>query len=137
DEENPFLSTALVGHTAGAIDDDAWRALVGSFRGRAVPGKLWAYFDGPVRAMRCGAAFAQQDPVSFGVHTGEVVRSGVTVSGSAFSVAESVAERAPLGEVWATQVLVDLVPGSDLQLDETKEVLQWQGREIALFSVRR
>jgi len=137
DEENPFLSTALVGRTAGAIDYEAWRTLVRSFRGEAVPGKLWAYFDGPVRAMRCGAAFAQHDPVSFGVHTGEVVRSGVTVSGSAFSVAESVAERAPLGEVWATQVLVDLVPGSDLQLDETKNLLQWQGRGIALFSVRR
>jgi pimeloyl-ACP methyl ester carboxylesterase len=137
DEENRFLSTALVGRTAGPIDEEAWHALVRSFRGQAVPGKLWAYFDGPARAIRCGAAFAGQTPASFGVHTGEVVHTGASVSGSAFSIAETVAERAPPGEVWATQVLVDLVPGSDLQLEETKEQLQWQGREITLFSVRR
>ena len=136
DEEIPFLSTALVGQTEGAIDEEAWRTLVHSFRGEAVPGKLWAYFDGPVRAMRCGAAFAGQAPASFGVHTGEAIRRGVSVSGSAFSVAESVAERAPPGEVWATQVLVDLVPGSPLQLRKTEDCLQVQGREIALFSVQ-
>jgi hypothetical protein len=33
-------------------------------------------------------------------------------------------------------VLVDLVPGSHLQLEKTGDRLQLQGREIALFSVR-
>jgi hypothetical protein len=58
------------------------------------------------------------------------------VSGAAFAAAEAMAAKAPRGSVWASHVLVDLVPGSDLQFEETGENLPVQGREIAAFSVR-
>ncbi len=137
DQEDRFLSTVLVAHAHGPVAEDVWLAEVQRFRGQAVPGKLWAYFDGPVRALRCGTALAQRLPVSLGVHTGEVVHREATLSGSAFSVAETIAERAPPGAVWATQVLVDLVPGANLELAQISETLPSEGRDFTIFSVER
>ena len=135
-EEDRFLSTVLVGRPHEDVDDTPWLETIQRFRGQPVPGKLHAYFDGPIRALRCGAAIAEASPVSFGVHTGQVVRRGANVEGSAFDVAEAVAAKAPAGEVWASRVLVDLVPGSDFQFAETGAHVSAQGREIALLSVQ-
>jgi pimeloyl-ACP methyl ester carboxylesterase len=134
--EDRFLSTVLVGHPHGELDEDVWLAQVQRFRGRAIPGRRHAYFDGPIRALQCGAAIAKQTPLSCGVHAGEVVRRGGTVSGSAFAAAEAIAAQAPEGEVWASRMLVDLVPGSDLQFADTGRILALQGREIAMVSLR-
>lgn len=135
-EEDRFLSTVLVAHPQADGDESVWVAEVQRFRGQVVPGKLHAYFDGPIRAIQCGVALANRAGLAFGVHTGEVVRRGTAVSGAAFAVAEAMAAKAPQGGVWASHVLVDLVPGSDLQFDATGENLPVQGREIAAFSVR-
>jgi class 3 adenylate cyclase len=135
-EGDRFLSTVLVAHPHGEMDDDAWVTEVQRFRGQAVRGKLHAYFDGPIRAIRCGVALAKGAPVSFGVHTGEVVRRDATVGGAAFGVAEAMAAMAPAGEVRASHVLVDLVPGSDLQFEDTGDSVPIQGREIAMLSVQ-
>jgi hypothetical protein len=43
---------------------------------------------------------------------------------------------APAGEVRASHVLVDLVPGSDLQFEDTGDSVPIQGREIAMLSVQ-
>ena len=53
-EEDRFLSTVLVAHPQGEVDQDTWLAEVQRLRGQVVPGERLAYFDGPVRAMRCG-----------------------------------------------------------------------------------
>ena len=135
-EGDRFLSTVLVAHPHGEMDDDAWVTEVQRFRGQAVGGKRQAYFDGPIRAIRCGIALANGAPVSFGVHAGEVVRRGATVGGAAFGVAEAMAAMAPAGEVRASHVLVDLVPGSDLQFEDTGDSVPIQGREIAMLSVQ-
>ena len=135
-EEDRFLSTVVVGRSNEKVDASAWRDQVRRFRGHAVPGALRAYFDGPVRAIRCAAAVAETSPVSFGVHTGEVVRTGAAVSGHAFEVAEAVAAEAPRGEVWASRVLVDLVPGTDLDFIESGGSVRVRDREIAIFSAR-
>ena len=138
-EEDRFLSTVLVAQPHANVTDlneDAWLAEVQRFRGQTVPGTFHAYFDGPIRAMRCGAALADRGGLSLGVHTGEVVRRGTAVSGAAFAVAEAMAAKAPEGHVWASHVLVDLVPGSDLQFEKVAESLPLQDREIAAFSVR-
>jgi hypothetical protein len=58
------------------------------------------------------------------------------VSGPAFEVAEAIASKAPTRGVWASRVLVDLVPGSDLEFEETGVAVPVQGREIALLSLR-
>jgi hypothetical protein len=46
------------------------------------------------------------------------------------------AAKARVGEVWASGVVVGLVPGSDLQFEEISERLRVQNREIAAFSVK-
>jgi len=135
-QEDRFLSTVLVARAHADVDEDAWRAEVQRFRGHAVPGKLHAYFDGPIRAMRCGVSLGEGAGLSFGVHTGEVVRRGATAGGAAFDVAEAIAAKAPTAEVWVSHVLVDLVPGSDLRFEETGESLPVKGREITTFSVQ-
>jgi pimeloyl-ACP methyl ester carboxylesterase len=135
-EEDRFLSTAIVGRSDGDVDEETWHAQVRRFRGQTVPGKLHAYFDGPIRALRCGAAIAEASDMAVGVHTGQAVRRGTKVTGPAFEVADAAASKTPVGEVWASRVLVDLVPGSDLSFAETGENLALQGREIALLSVQ-
>jgi pimeloyl-ACP methyl ester carboxylesterase len=135
-QEDRFLSTALVAHTAEQVDEGAWRNEVGRFRGHAVPGALCAFFDGPVRALKCGASIAARLPVSIGVHAGEVVRRGAEVTGAAFDVARAIAEAAPHGEVWTSRILVDLVPGSDLEFMETGQRVAAQGREIDVLSAK-
>jgi hypothetical protein len=135
-EEDRFLSTVLVVRSDQEVDDDTWRDRVRRFRGQAVPGKQHAYFDGPIRALRCGAAIAKACGASLGVHTGQVVRQGAAASGTAFDVAEAIAAQAPPGQAWASRVLVDLVPGSDLGFSETGVAVPVQDREIALLSVR-
>jgi pimeloyl-ACP methyl ester carboxylesterase len=135
-EGDRFLSTVLVAHPHGEIDDVAWLTEVQRFRGQAVAGKPEAYFDGPIRAIRCGVALAEGAPVSFGVHTGEVVRRDATVGGAAFRVAEAIAAKTPPGEVRASHVLVDLVPGGDLEFEDTGHSVPVQGREIAMLSVQ-
>lgn len=135
-DEDRFLSTVLVGKSEQKVDDDLWRTQLRRFRGQAVPGTRHAYFDGPIRALRCGAALAQASGGSFGVHTGQVVRQGASVSGAAFEVAGAIAAEAPSGSAYASKVLVDLVPGSDLGFAEAGRSVSMQGREIALFSIQ-
>lgn len=135
-EEDRFLSTVLVARSGQPVDEEVWREHVKRFRGQAVPDKLHAYFDGPIRALRCGVAVAETAGASFGVHTGQVVRHGTTVIGPAFDVAEAIAAQTPPGQAWASRVLVDLVPGSDLQFTETGVAVPAQDREIAVLSVQ-
>jgi len=134
-EEDRFLSTVLAGRGHGDVDLETWSQEVRRFRGHAVPGRLQACFDGPIRALRCGTAVTERMPLSCGVHTGEVVRQGAITAGAAFAIAEALAARAPAGEVWASHVLVDLVPGADLDFSETGQQLAMQGRQFSLLSV--
>lgn len=133
-EEDRFLSTVLAARPS--IDEAIWKDHVRRFRGQTVPERRHAYFDGPIRALRCGAALAEKSGASFGVHTGPVTRRGASVSGSAFEVAEAIASQAPRGAVWASRVLVDLVPGSDLQFEESGASVAVQDREMPLLSLR-
>jgi pimeloyl-ACP methyl ester carboxylesterase len=136
-EEDRFLSTALAARAHGDVDLADWHAEVQRFRGHAVPGRLQAYFDGPIRALHCGVAVTEHMPLSCGVHAGEIVRRGVVPSGPALEIAEALAARAPRGQLWASHVLPDLVPGADLLFTETGQLAEAHGRETALFSVQR
>lgn len=131
-DDDRFLSTVLVSH--GNDDETAWLAQVRRFGGKTRTGIRQAYFDGPIRAIRCGAALARSG-ASFGVHAGQVVRDGTSVHGPAFEAAEAIAEMASPGSVLASRVLVDLVAGSDLRFEETSASVVIQGREIPLLSL--
>lgn len=80
-------------------------------------GRLVARFDGPGRAVQCGAATvarARQAGIaaSAGVHVGECERDAR--SGTPFEVSEQLAVLAAPHEVRVTRTVVDLVPGSGL-----------------------
>ncbi len=135
-EEDRFLSTVLAAAPGSSLDDEAWNKQVRRHRGQTIAGERHAYFDGPIRALRCAAALADSTGASFGVHTGQVVRRGAMVSGAAFELAEAIAAETPSGHAWASRLLVDLVPGSDLGFGETGVTVVSQGREIALLSVQ-
>ncbi|MGB5809032.1 MAG: alpha/beta fold hydrolase [Polyangiales bacterium] len=134
-EEDRFLTTALVVRDAEAIDESAWQRVVGRFKGCTVPGAGSAFFDGPIRALRCGEALATELGAACGVHTGEAVRRGATTEGGAFEVAEEIGGAANPGEVRTSRVVVDLVPGADLHFAPTSTSVLQKGREIEVFSL--
>ncbi len=88
-------------------------------------GRLVARFDGPGRAVQCGAATmarARQVGItaSAGVHVGECERDARV--GLPFDVSDHLAALAAPHEVRVTRTVVDLVPGSGLVFRSTGEV---------------
>ena len=99
-----------------------------------------ATFDGPARAARCGLAILERAAaaglrVSVGLHTAEVARHGATVSGAGVAVVQAVADRAPVGEVWATSTLRDLTAGSGLAFETQATIdVPSLGRRVELVA---
>ena len=76
-------------------------------------------FDGPTRAVRCGQAICADAAelgiaVRAGVHTGELERSGPSVSGMTVHIGARVGSAAGPGEVVVSRTVHDLVVGSGL-----------------------
>lgn len=131
--------TALVTILALHIDDQidpAWvrgilQTVVDEHQGVPAVGEhatLLATFDGPVRAIRCGLAVIERAVhanlhLSVGLHTAEIARRGVAVSGDGVAITQAVADRAAVGEVWVSSTLRDLTAGSGLAF-EPRAVLQ-------------
>jgi hypothetical protein len=65
-----------------------------------------------------------------------VSQQGASVRGPTFDIARAIARKAPSGEVWASRILVDLVPGSDLKFEETRASVATEDREIPLLLLR-
>jgi class 3 adenylate cyclase len=87
---------------------------------------ILATFDGPARALRCGAAIrdaARQIglEVRVGIHTGEVERRGAELAGIAVHLAHRICETAQPGEVLVSRTVVDLVAGSGATFDDRGE----------------
>jgi hypothetical protein len=83
--------------------------------------RLVAAFDGPGRAVQCGAALvalALQSgvPARAGVHIGECDLAGDT--GPIVEISAGIAEAAGAGDVCVSRTVVDLVPGSGLQFED-------------------
>jgi pimeloyl-ACP methyl ester carboxylesterase len=109
--------------------DDAIRRQLERFSGlqrRFTGDGVFATFDGPARAIRCGSAIrdaARQIglDVRVGIHTGEVERRGTDLSGVAIHLAHRVCETAAPGEVLVSRTVVDLVAGSGLAFADRGE----------------
>jgi class 3 adenylate cyclase len=109
--------------------DDAVRRQLGRFSGheeKLTGDGMLATFDGPARAIRCGAAIrdaARQIglDVRVGVHTGEVERRGTELAGIAVHLARRVCQTAQPGEVLVSRTVVDLVAGSGTSFDDRGE----------------
>ena len=90
-------------------------------RGRAIPeqgDRLVALFDGPGRAVQCGAAIVtiagrSHIPAKAGIHIGEC--DPVTPRGPIFDISADLAHAAHANEALVSRTVVDLVPGSGLQ----------------------
>jgi pimeloyl-ACP methyl ester carboxylesterase/DNA-binding winged helix-turn-helix (wHTH) protein len=95
-------------------------------------GPLVALFDGPARAVRCGAAVTtiaarSRLPVRAGVHIGECdPGTARPVAG----VAAAIASAASAGEVLVSRMVVDLVPGSGLVFRESGRRIEQAGRMV-------
>ena len=115
------------------VGDPAWKQVLASFytladdklrhfRGRKLDTAgdgLFAAFDGPARAVRCGASLAKAvEPLGLrlrvGVHTGECEVLGEKYSGMAVHVGARVAALAEPGQVLVSSTVKNLVVGSGL-----------------------
>lgn len=109
------------------------------FRGRGIPGApiVAATFDGPARAIRCGAAILRQGsrlavPIRAAVHTGECdVRHGEVTSGPAYDVSVQILDAAVPGEMLISSAVRDLVAGAGLEFQRDPR----QVADRALFRV--
>ena len=101
-----------------------------------------AAFDGPARAIRCGAALAAlaRDhgvDARLGLHTGECDVLGDAVGGLAVEIAHSLSRVASRGEVVVSRTVRDLVAGSGLRFDDRgSHAIESVGSEWRLFKLR-
>jgi class 3 adenylate cyclase len=133
------LFVDLVGSTEAAtrLGDRRWRDLLAAFyaalrteltrfRGLEVDTAgdgLFATFDGPARAIRCGAAMTAavrglELQARVGIHTGECERIGEKIGGIAVHIGARVAALAKPGEVLVSNTVKDLVAGSGLRFED-------------------
>jgi pimeloyl-ACP methyl ester carboxylesterase len=122
---------------AAELGDHEWRQVLSRFyaivdgklhhfRGRKLDTAgdgLFAAFDGPARAVRCGAALVEAVRslglrLRVGVHTGECEVFGNKYSGIAVHLGARVASAADPGEVLVTSTVKDLVVGSGIRFDD-------------------
>jgi len=122
---------------AAALGDRQWSAVLSRFHGVAeeklklfggrkldtAGDGLFASFDGPARAVRCGAALCTAveslgAQLRVGVHTGECEVFGDKFSGIAVHVGARVAGSAEPGDVLVTSTVKELVVGSGIEFTD-------------------
>jgi len=130
-----LLFTDIVGSTelAQRLGDDRWRSVLAQheaivrrhlqrFRGTEIDTAgdgFFASFDGPARAVQCGAAIRDAMrqigvEIRVGVHTGECERHAGKLAGVAVHLAARLSADAAPGEVLVSGTVRDLVAGSGL-----------------------
>lgn len=122
---------------ATELGDREWKAVLSRFyavvddklhhfRGRKLDTAgdgLFAAFDGPARAVRCGVALAEWVrslglELRVGVHTGECEVLGDKYSGIAVHLGARVASAAEPGQVLVSSTVKDLVVGSGIHFED-------------------
>lgn len=130
-------------HELDAHDKLADR-LVGKYGGRRVKHTgdgLFAMFDGPTKAARCGLDMvptlaAKGIRIRVGVHTGECERRGDEWSGLAVHVGARIGALAGADEVLVSRTVRDLSAGSGLQFDPLgAQRLKGIAEELEIFRV--
>lgn len=151
------LMTDIVGstETLSRVGDRAWADLLARhnaavkselerFSGELIDSAgdgILALFDGPSRAIRCGAAIHARLAslglaVRVGLHTGEIERRPDGVRGIAVHLAARVMAEAGPGDVFVTATTRDLVAGSGLAFaDRGKRLLKGIEEPRRLYAV--
>jgi hypothetical protein len=141
------LTTLLAIHLEDSLDP-AWvrgilRGVLEEYRGVTAVAEVatvLATFDGPGRAVRCGLALTERAAetnlhLSVGLHTAEIARRGAHVTGDGVAVAQKAADRAPMGEVWATSSVRDLTADSALSFEPREQLdVPLLGRQVQLVA---
>jgi pimeloyl-ACP methyl ester carboxylesterase len=102
---------------------------------------VFALFDGPTKAVRCGldlvpALAARGMRIRAGVHTGECERRGDEWSGVAVHVGARIGAMAGADEVLASRTVRDLSAGSGLQFDSLgAQHLKGLAEDVEVFRV--
>ena len=102
---------------------------------------MFALFDGPTKAARCGldmvpALAARGIRIRVGVHTGECERRGEEWSGVAVHVGARIGAMAGTDQVLASRTVRDLSAGSGLRFDSVgPQQLKGLAEEIEVFRV--
>lgn len=146
--EHVLATVLTVWFDAAAADREHLRRVfareMATYRGRPIElGGAWlaAAFDGPGRAVRCGASVTtvagrSRIVVKAGVHIGECdpAKPAGPLMDSCFAIATA----ASPGEVLVSRTVVDLVPGSGLQFEE-RGLLRTPGlkRDLTILAVAR
>jgi DNA-binding winged helix-turn-helix (wHTH) protein/pimeloyl-ACP methyl ester carboxylesterase len=96
--------------------------------------ELMATFDGPARAVRCGAIIAEvarrlQLPFHVGAHTGECEIVDAAIQGLSSDIATQVARESAPGEVLVSRTVRDLVAGSGLKFHDCNRHVRPAGGE--------
>jgi class 3 adenylate cyclase/pimeloyl-ACP methyl ester carboxylesterase len=140
---------------AAAIGDARWRDLLAEhnrivrdqldrFRGREVKTTgdgFLAVFDGPARAIRCGAAISAavrtlDISVRAGIHTGEVELADHDLGGIAVHIGARVSAEARADEVLVSSTVKDLVVGAGISFeDRGSHVLKGVPGDWRLYAV--
>ena len=124
----------------------AVRSELSRFRGQELDtagDSLFATFDGPARAIRCGCAVTDavrplEIDVRIGLHTGECEVIGAKVGGLAVHIGARIAALARPGEVLVSSTVRDLVAGSGLRFEERgSHALKGVPGDWTLFAVAR
>ena len=129
-----FIDIVASTERARSLGDARWRDLLGSFHAQVEQelarfgGRLidtagdgvFASFDGPARAVRCGLALRERAArlgvaTRTGVHTGECEIAGGKLAGIAVHTGARVAAAAEGGEVLVSGTVKSLVAGSGLR----------------------
>ena len=120
------------------------RRQLARFRGREIDTAgdgVFATFDGPARAIRCGSAVADTVrglgiAVRVGIHSGECEVIGEKVGGIAVHTGARIAGQAGPGEVLVSSTVKDLVAGSGIRFeDRGRHSLKGVPGEWSLFAV--
>lgn len=133
------MFTDIVGSTeaAGKLGDREWRRIVERHdelvrtqlerhRGeelKTMGDGFLATFDGPARAVRCGAAIRDGVrglgiEVRVGLHTGECERLNGDIGGIAVAIGARIEAKAASGEVLVSSTVKDLVAGSGIVFED-------------------
>jgi pimeloyl-ACP methyl ester carboxylesterase/DNA-binding winged helix-turn-helix (wHTH) protein/class 3 adenylate cyclase len=105
--------------------------------------RIFAAFDGPARAIRCGQALADRGeresmPLTIGLHTGECDRLEGPGQGMVAALAARIASLGRPGDVLVSRTVVDLVAGSGLEFaDRGMHTLTKGQRARRVFAVEQ
>lgn len=122
DESAPASALAAVLAVSGPAAEEAAGSLAsrGGRPRRTPDGTPVVLYDGPATAIRSATAYldsALAGEVGLGLHIGEVPRSDEPVRGPGADVSTVLAAAAPMGQLWTSITVRDLIGGSDLVLE--------------------